>query len=71
VIVTTINAVLQRVPPKDFIIGAEDQVNLLETAPLGAKQKAFPAVLRRATLVEVFHARDICCHSQNNNMEVV
>src|SRR5258705_844576 len=36
-------------------IGAEDQIDLLETAPLGTKQKPFPAVLRRATLFEVCH----------------
>ena len=48
-------------------IGAEDQIDLLEAAPLGAKQKPFPAVLRRATLSEVIHRRDIDPRSVENN----
>jgi hypothetical protein len=36
-------------------IGAKDQIDFLEAASLGAKQKPFPAVLRRATLSKVRH----------------
>ena len=42
-----------------FGIGAEDQIDLLEAAPLGPKQKPFAAVLRRATLPAVIHGAHI------------
>ena len=37
--------------------GAEDQIDLLEAAPLGPEQKPFAAGLRRATVFHVVHGR--------------
>jgi hypothetical protein len=50
-----------------FGIGAKDQIDLLEAASLGAKQKPFPAVLRRATLFQVRHRADIASGCVENN----
>jgi hypothetical protein len=49
-------------------IGAEDQVNFLEAAPLGPKQKLFAAVLRRAILFITIHAGDIALEQVENNV---
>ena len=48
-------------------IAPEDQINLLEAAPLGPEQKHFTAVLRRATLLHVIHAADIAVPPVENN----
>ena len=50
-----------------FGILAEDQVDLLEAASLGPKQKPFTAVLRRATLSKIVHAGDIAAEHVENN----